>query len=296
MTIIEALKLGAQQLDQVKILSAILDAEVLLSDIIKKPKEFIFANPKIKITKKQENLYKKIIKRRARFEPVAYITGYKEFFNLDLLINKNVLIPRPETELLIEEVIKFAKNAKTPKATSRNVAFKIKILDVGTGSGAIAIALKKNLPDTEVTASDISKSALKVAQKNIRLNKVDVKLIHSNLLNKFKNGRFDIIVANLPYVPDKNKKLKNPFAKPLKFEPAKALYAGRYGLDAYEKLFKQIAKLKNKPTALFCEIGDEYLDKTIALAKKTFPKWQLEIKQDLCGKNRLLILKTASWS
>ena len=282
MTIIEARKFGAQKLDQAKMPSAVLDAEILLSYIIKKPKEYIFANPKIQLTKKQENLYKKLIKRRSKFEPVAYIIGYQEFFDLDLLVNKNVLIPRPETELLIEEVIKFTKNTQ------------FKILDVGTGSGAIAIALKKNLPNTEVFASDISKSALKVAQKNIKLNKVDIKLVRSNLLNEFKNGKFDVIVANLPYVPDKNKKIKNQFTKPLKFEPAKALYAGRYGLDAYEKLFKQIVKLKNRPTAIFCEIGDEYLEKTEALVKKIFPTWKMEIKKDLCGKNRLLILKSGN--
>jgi len=278
MTIIEAQKLGAEKLTRASIPSAILDAEVLLMLVLKKSKEYIFTNPEINITKTQENKYKSLIKRRAKFEPIAYLIGKKEFYGLSFMVNKNVLIPRPETELLIEEVIKYVgKN-------------KYYIVDVGTGSGAIAITLKKYLPQIEVAATDISNLALRVAQKNAQLNKVDIKFITTDLISKISD-KIEIVVANLPYVPDSEKRIKNVFSAPLKYEPAKALYAGRYGLDIYEKLFKQVNKLEIKPKALFCEIGSTYINKTMALVKKYFPQAKVEIKKDLCGKDRLLIIE-----
>ena len=278
MTIIEAQKFGAKQLKEAKIPSAILDAEVLLSYTIKKSKEFIFTNPKTKITKLSEIKYKSLIKKRKRYHPVAYLVGQKQFYSLNILVNKNVLIPRPETELLIDEVIKFAKNKK------------LIIIDIGTGSGAIAIAIKKNLPDANVIASDISKRALSVAKINAKKNKTDIEFIHSDLLSGISNTKIDIIVANLPYVPKEEKKSNNSLTRSLKYEPIEALYSGKYGLDEYTKLFEQIKYAGIKPQAIFCEIGNQYIDKTKELAKKNFPDRKIKIKKDLCGKNRLLII------
>lgn len=278
MTIIDAEKLGADILKRAQIPSAILDAEVLLFYVLKKSKEFIFTNPKIKITKTQEKKYKSLINRRAKFEPIAYLTGKKEFYGLEFGVNKNVLIPRPETELLVEEVIKYVGH--------RNIT----IADVGCGSGAIAVSLKKYLPKTKIIATDISQLAINVAKKNANLNKVGIRFIKTNLISKVSD-KIDIIVANLPYVPEEEKKIKNIFSAPLKYEPVEGLYGGRYGLDVYEKLFQQVNNLLNKPKALFCEIGSTYSKKTLALAKAHFPGSKIEIKKDLCGKNRLLIIK-----
>lgn len=278
MIIIEAEKFGESILKKNKIPSATLDAEVLLMHVLKKTKEFVLTNPEYKITKKQEKKYKFLIKRRSKFEPIAYLTGEKEFYNLNFLVNKNVLIPRPETELLIEEVIKYIGNKS------------ITIVDVGTGSGAIAITLKKNLPKTKIIATDIFQSALNVAKKNANLNKVEIEFVKTDLIKNIKD-KIDVIVANLPYVPEEEKKIKNIFSISLKYEPAKALYGGRYGLDVYERLFKQIRELAQKPMALFCEIGSTYTEKTSSLTKKYFPNSKIEIKKDLCGKNRLLIIK-----
>lgn len=278
MTIIEAEKIGVEKLNLSKIPSAILDAEVLLYYVLKKSKEFILTNPEFKITKQQQNKYLALIKRRQKSEPVAYLTGEKEFYGLKFIVNKNVLIPRPETELLIEEAKKFINDQK------------LTIVDVGCGSGAIAITLKKYLPKNKLIATDISQAAINVAKKNSNLNKVKVEFIKTDLIKNIKE-KIDVIVANLPYVPEEEKKIKNVFSAPLKYEPAKALYAGKYGLDLYEKLFKQINKLNIKPKILFCEIGSTYTDKVKNLSKKYFPKSNIEIKKDLCGKNRLIIIK-----
>ncbi|MDO8669272.1 MAG: peptide chain release factor N(5)-glutamine methyltransferase [Candidatus Buchananbacteria bacterium] len=278
MTIIEAGKIAADKLNQAKVPSAILDAEVLLACTLKKSKEFILANPKLKITKAQEKKYKALVKRRSKFEPVAYLTGEKEFYGLRFLVNKNVLIPRPETELLVEEVIKYVGTKS------------LTICDVGTGSGAIAVALKKYLPQTKIIATDISKSALNTAKKNADLNKAEISFIKTNLIYNIKD-KIDLIAANLPYVPEEEKKIKNVFSKPLKYEPAGALYAGRYGLDSYEKLFQQTSNLPRKPTALFCEIGSNYAQKNKKMAQEYFPQAKIEIKNDLCDKKRLMIIK-----
>lgn len=278
MTIIKVLKWAVTEFDKAKIPSALLDAEVLLMHVIKKSKEFILINPDQKITKSQENKFISLVKKRKKFEPVAYLTGTKEFYDFNFIVNKHVLIPRPETELLVEEVIKYVGHKK------------ITVVDIGTGSGAIAISLKKNLPNINLIATDISQSALKIAQKNSELNGVKINFIKTNLISGI-NQKIDIMVANLPYIPEAEKKLKNIYTAPLKYEPAQALYAGKYGLDAYEELFKQINKLTSKPTAIFCEIGSTYINKTQALTKKYFPNSTVEIKKDLCGKNRLLIIK-----
>ncbi len=278
MTIIQALKFGADKLLSVKSPSNILDAEVLLIHTIKKSKEYIFTNPEKKLSATQVQKYKSLIKRRVKFEPVAYLTGEKEFYGLNFIVNKNVLIPRPETELLVENIINYVGQRK------------ITLIDVGTGSGAIAITLKTALPKTRIIATDISTTALAIAKKNADLHKADIEFIKTNLIDKI-NTKIDVIAANLPYVPDAEKEIKNIYSAPLKFEPTEALYGGKYGLDVYEKLFQQINKLAWKPKIIFCEIGATYINKTKQLTSKYFPQAKIEIKKDLCGKDRLLIIR-----
>ncbi|NCN07341.1 peptide chain release factor N(5)-glutamine methyltransferase [Candidatus Falkowbacteria bacterium] len=278
MTLIEITRKGANKLKQAKIPSAVLDAEVLMMYVLNKSKEYIITNPDKKITKGQAKKYQSSITRRQKFEPLAYLVGQKEFYGLDFIVNKNVLIPRPETELLIDEFIKTIGNKN------------ITVADIGTGSGAIAITLKKNLPQLNVMATDISLSAIKLSQTNARLNKVNIKFIKNDLIKNITD-KIDIIITNLPYVPTGEKKLKNIYTAPLKYEPAQALYGGKYGLDVYEKLFIQINNLNYKPQWLFCEIGSTYVKKTLALTKSYFPQAKITIKKDLCGKDRLLVIK-----
>lgn len=276
-TIQEVLASSVKKLRNSKIPSAQLDAEVLLSFTIKKPKEFIYSHPEYKLTKVQQIKFQKIISRRTKYEPIAYITGQKEFFGLDFCVDKNVLIPRPETELLIEGVINYIKRVK------------LNIIDIGTGSGCIAITLKKYLPKANVTATDISKHALNAAQKNAKKHKVKINFIQSDLLKNLSNKKIDIIIANLPYLDDKQKNQRTE-TRFLKHEPQLAFGGGKYGLEIYEKLFQQINQLKYQPQVIFCEIGHAYLNQTRKLVKKYFPQQNFKIKKDLSDKNRILII------
>jgi len=274
MIIGEIIKSYSRKLDR-------LDAELILAYSLKKTREFILTHPEKITTKKQETAIKNNIARRIKGEPIAYITGNKEFYGLDFIANKNTLVPRPETELLVEEILKL-----NPKNHI--------IADIGTGSGNIIISLAKNIKGkNSYCGIDISKKALKIAGLNAKKHKVDkkIKFIHGNLLeplsNEFKNKKL-IVVANLPYLDIGWKNLlKSSETKGLKFEPKIALYAGRDGLDTYRKLAKQL-KLFGKQTkndvVIFCEIGHlqaKNMRKIFSFAK------DIKFLKDLAGKWRI---------
>lgn len=226
-----------------KIKSASLDAEILLSWTLKKPKSYLYTYPERKLINRELAKYKQYISRRAKGEPVAYLIGHKEFYGLDFLVNKHVLIPRPETELLVEEVL---KNKKIKR-----------IADIGTGSGCIAIALAKNNPKLKIYATDISANALIIARKNTKKYKLkNIIFKKGNLLEPVKNMKLDAIIANMPYL---SKKIYKKNYDNLKFEPKIALLAGDDGLDCYRKLFHQINKLKHPPKYIYCEINGKII-------------------------------------
>ncbi len=286
MTIGDGLKLAITQIKKSQITSATIDAEVILSFASGKSKEFLYAHPEYKLTKIQENKLKLAIKRRCHFEPVAYITNHKEFYGLDFYVNQNVLVPRPETELLIDKAIELAKNKK------------LIIADIGTGSGAIAITLAKYLPKAKIIATDKSLKALQVAKINAHEHKVKIKFAQGDLLcplkpsgvsglTPIKNKRIDLIVANLPYLLNSDKESKN-----LKHEPSLALYGGTEGFELYLKLFQQIIKYKIHFEYLICEIDPRYAVRLKSITKKYFPKSKLELKKDLGKLNRILIIKS----
>lgn len=232
MTIKQALKQAAQKLAAAGIDSSALDADILLSFVLKKPKEFLYTYPEKILTKNQLTRFNQLINRRAKHEPVAYLTQHKEFFGLDFYVDKNVLIPRPLTESLVEQVIKEVGNKK------------VVIADIGTGSGCIAIALKKHLPQATIYATDISAAALLVAKKNARKHRVKIKFLQGNLLEPLKNKKIDIIVANLPYLN------KNQIKNELTFEPKIALLGGKKYI---KELLRQAKKLKYQPKKIFLE-------------------------------------------
>ncbi len=187
-----------------------IETDLLLGHVLNKSKEFLLMNPAKNITQAQEKKFKDLCKRRSRGEPAAYLLGYKYFYGLKFKVNRDVLIPRPESEWLVDRALHHLKHYRTPK-----------VLDVGTGSGVIAVALSKSAK-IPVMASDISPKALAVARANNRALKTKVNFVHSNLLSRIK-GQFDLIIANLPYVPltDYKKLQQN-----LKYEPKLALTDG----------------------------------------------------------------------
>jgi len=285
MTITQALASAAEKLQAKKISSARLDAEVLLSYVIKWPREYLWAHGEKKLKPAEQKLYSTLVSRRAKYEPVAYLIGHKEFYGLKIKVNKKVLIPRPETELLVDEIIGYVGRVKPSK---------IVILDVGTGSGAIALALAKNLPQAEIWASDASADALKTAKNNARALKLKITPIKSNLLKNIKPGLLKgaIIVANLPYL--NKKEIKNfpwEIKKGLKYESPNALFANRYGTAVYEELFRQISGLARKPAIVIAEIGSYHWRNFLRLAKKYFPKHSINIKNDLTGRPRILTIE-----
>ena len=236
------------------------EIEIFLSSLLGKDRSFVRGFPDFKLTPNHTRKLKEFIKRRAKSEPLAYIIGFKEFCGLKFFVDKRVMVPRPETESLVNEVISHVY--ATPNRNRKNhwPYEDLTIVDVGTGSGCIAISLAKAIPFARVAAVEKDKSAFQVARKNIRSHKVrkQVDLILGELLDPIGKP-VDIIVANLPYIPTSRfKKLQKEVTK---WEPRIALDGGSDGLKFYRKLFAQVAD-KLKPNGLFVyEIDGEIYSK-----------------------------------
>jgi release factor glutamine methyltransferase len=277
----QALQEATQILEEVKITSARLDAEVILMFVLDQSKEFIFSEPEYELTDFQEKRFFKLIDKRTEDCPVAYITKTKSFFNLDFSVNQNVLIPRPDTEMIVTEALELLKNENLKS-----------VIEIGTGSGAIAISIAKNSPETSVTATDISDRALNVSKKNAKANQVSIKLIKGNLLQPVKNQPTDILVANLPYLEVAYKdELDQDNTKVLKFEPEIALYSGQDGLDAYRQFFTEAGQLKSKPKYILIEHDPEQTEALEIIIKKNLPNSRLTTLKNLCGVDRITKIK-----
>ena len=293
MIIKEILQKNINKLKQNNISTPHLDAEILLSYILKKPREHILTYSNFELNNKQIIKFEKLIQERLKNKPIAYLINYKSFYNLDFYVNKNVLIPRPETELMIDEAI-----LKIQKTKNKNDWL---IVDIGTGSGCIIISIAKNLLNNKkynFLAIDISKQALKIANQNAKLNKINKKInfIDGNLLlpflknKKLKTKKYNLIIlANLPYLTP-NQIKKSPT---IQYEPQIALTAENDGLKYYKKLFFQISKLSlnnyNQITSI-CEFDSSQTQKIRDISKKYLPNYKIKIKKDLSKKNRFIIL------
>jgi len=290
MTIKQVLKQASEKLKIKELKTPSLDAEVLLSFVLKKPKEFLYTYPEKKLTSRQTEKLEKLVGRRLKGEPIAYLTSHQEFYGLDFYVDKRVLIPRPETELLVEEVIKRTQEPKNPKT-------QVSIADVGTGSGCIIITLAKSLPETcsmkhaTCYATDISLPALQIAKMNAKKHKVKIKFFQGDLLKPIKDQKIDLIVANLPYLDGGYKKsLKSSDKIGLKFEPKKAIFTKEGGLYPYRQLFMQLAERNQKPKLIFCEFDPRQKKDLLKMVRKYLPNYQARIKKDLAGLNLILVM------
>ena len=261
--------------------SAALDAEILLSSALGVEREKLYIHSDDPMPKRALATYHRYLARRVRHEPVAYILGEKEFFGLSFTVSHHVLIPRPETETLVELVI--------AKCNIKHVA--CSIMDVGTGSGAIAVAFAKNLPNARIVATDISSSALTVARANARRHGVSnrIRFVRANLLPKLLHAarstlHADIVVANLPYLPTAVWKKTTPEIR--RYEPRTALDGGRDGLDLYRKLLGQMTDFRW--TAAFFEIDPHQSRSVIARLRRLFPKTKIRIILDLQKRKRFI--------
>ena len=246
MNALEVIKFGSNLLKEKKISSFILDSEILLSKILRQTRENILINLDQKINTKSILAYKEYLQRRYNNEPMAYILGEKEFWSKKFYVNKSTLIPRPETELLVDKILKIYNEKK------------ISILDIGTGSGCIIISILSSLKNSNGIGIDISKNAILTAKRNALKYKVNkrVKFLNKSFKDIFSK-KFDLIVSNPPYIDTKD--IKNLSDDIKRYEPRIALDGGNDGLDLIKKIIyksKNILKIKGM---LALEIGNEQI-------------------------------------
>ena len=260
MTVLESLQLSTDFLEKKGIESARLNAELLLSEILKCKRLDLYLKFDQLLKENEVDIYREWIARRGKFEPLQYIIGNVEFYGLPFKVTPDVLIPRPETEILVEEVIKFCKD-KTG----------LKILDIGTGSGNIPIALAKNLSDAVVTAIDISENALSIARENAVANGVEGKIhfITADVKNYMSGYQFDILVSNPPYVSKEEYPiLQNEIRN---YEPMAAVTDSNDGLVFYRTIAERAKILLKSNGKIFLEVGkDQSKDVADILVKNDF--------------------------
>lgn len=212
-----------------------IDTEVLLAHVLMKSRTYLYTYPEASLSQAQENTFRQLIRQRAKGCPIAYLTGFREFWSLPLKVSEDTLIPRPETELLVEITLRLL-------ADKKNAC----ILDLGTGSGAVALAIAKEKPNWSVLACDYSESALKIAEENAaRLGISNVRFYHSNWFAAISDPlSFDAIVSNPPYIASDDPHLQQG---DIRFEPSSALVSGDKGLDALKLIIQQsVARLEPK--------------------------------------------------
>ena len=274
MTIKEALLHAKQFMDNI-------EAKILLKYILQKEESYIIANVNTQLTKTQENKLINCINKIKGGYPLQYITNQQYFMGLSFYVDENVLIPQPDTEVLVLKTVDICKSLKNSK--------KLKILDLCTGSGAIAISLAKILQEekvqAEIFASDISLKALEVAKKNNEKNNTNVQFILSDLFHNI-DEKFDIIVSNPPYIKTK---VINTLSKQVQNEPKLALDGGEDGLDIYRKIINQALAYLNGYLCL--EIGFDQKNEVTSLIKENKNYEKIESIKDFSGNDRCIICK-----
>jgi release factor glutamine methyltransferase len=257
-----------------------LNAELLMMFVLGCDRAYLFAHPERPLTPEEDSRYQEVIKERARGCPTQYITGHQEFWGLDLIVTPSVLIPRPETEHVIEAVLGLAR-AHYPDG-------KLRIIDIGTGSGCIALALATELRCAEIHACDISEEALEIARINATRLRLEqrVQFRHSDLLGAYQGGQFDFVVSNPPYVGESEADKVQKQVR--EFEPKIAVFSGVEGMDIYKRLIPQ-AYAVLKPGGWFVtEIGYSIEDQV----KQCLAGWsEIQTKADLQGIPRVVVAR-----
>lgn len=271
------IKEGSRSLKEKNINSYKLDAELLLSNAMGISKEFLLLNNNLNISTKKIEKYKKLINRRVKKEPIAYIVGKKEFWSQSFIVNRSTLVPRPETELMLYKLVKYFKNKK------------INILDIGTGTGCILLSLLKELKSSRGIGIDISNSTIKTAMRNSKalnlLNRSKFKVCD---LNEFNYGKYDLIVSNPPYIPSRD--IKSLSQDITSFEPLIALNGGKDGLDLIKKVIYKSSVLLKKNGLFSLEIGTNQYAKVLNIMNVY--KFRIVWKEYDCNDNVRCIITT----
>ena len=255
MKILTLINDGSKQLKEKNIHSHKLDSEILLSEILSQTREKMIINFNKKIEEKKITDFNKLIKRRSLKEPIAYILKKKEFWSKNFLVDYNTLIPRPETELMVEKIIKIFKGKD------------IFILDIGTGTGCILLSILSELKHSKGIGIDISSKAIKIANANLKKHQLNQRTkFYKRSLNEIYNNKFDLIVSNPPYIMRKDIKNLNEDIK--KFEPKLALDGGNDGLDVIKKVIYKSRSILKIKGMLALEIGNEQFKKVSKILRE----------------------------
>ena len=274
-----AINTATQRLAEAGISPARLDAQVILAHVLGVERSWLFAHHEYALTPEQADRFTELIARRVAHEPVAYLVGHREFYGIDLAVDARVLIPRPETEMLVDTVLDHIA-ASAPAALT--------VADVGTGSGAIALAIAANAPDTRIYAIDLSADALAVARSNVaRLDaRHQVTLLQGNLLAPLPEC-VDLAVANLPYVNSADYQTLEADVR--KYEPPLALEAGPLGMDAIARLLQQAPSFIKPGGVVILEIGYDQGDIAVELIHRLLPQARdVAVSKDYQGHDRMV--------
>ncbi len=272
MTVREALRTARRELVRRHVPSAGLTAEILLCHVLGRERAWLFAHPEKTLSAEEERAYEECIRRRAAGEPTQYITGVQEFYGRPFRVTPDVLIPRPETEFVVEAALE-ASGAET-------------IVDAGCGSGAIAVTLARET-GARVVATDVSRAALAVAQENARRLGARVEFIECDLLSAIRSGAADMVVSNPPYVPEGE--VAGLPREVRDHEPAVALDGGAEGLDFYRRLVEEAPRVLRPGGRLIVELGIRQMEAVIEMARE---RWEPVKKlSDLAGLPRVLVLR-----
>ena len=270
---------NSEKLKQAGIVDHKLETRILISNYMNWTQSKYISSLNSSLKSKHIYDINTLIKRRINHEPLQYITGIVEFYKRTFLVNKDVLIPRNETEILIEEAIKFIKKNKINNP---------KILDLCTGSGIIAISIAKEIPDASITATDISQKALDIAKIHAKKHNIKINLIKSDCLENI-NEEYNIVISNPPYIKTNNLKF---LEKEVRMEPKIALDGGHDGVKIIKKIIEHLPKICifNK-YAVFIEIDPEIKKKCVEISQNTFPDSLVYTVKDLKKLDRILIIK-----
>ena len=264
-----------------------LDAQVLLAHIFEKPRSWLLAHTGAAPDDRHAARLEKLVQRLEKGEPLPYVLGHWEFYGLDFHLTRDVLIPRPETELLVGSAINWLKRPGAAPADGQGRM----VADIGTGSGCIAVALARNVPDIHVLATDISRAAIQVARGNARRFEVlsQIEFLTCDLLPKYDGSKpgvrqFDLVCANLPYIPTEKLHSLPIYQR----EPTVALDAGPDGLEPFRKLFSLVPDWMAPGGRILLEIESTAGAAVLSLAYDTFAAASMHLRQDLAGRDRLL--------
>ncbi|MBN8523498.1 MAG: peptide chain release factor N(5)-glutamine methyltransferase [Rickettsiales bacterium] len=277
MLVKEALTWGIFELEDFT--SKQLESRILLASILKTTQEGLLIRYNEPISQEEEKTFYEHIKCRKALEPIAYIVGKKEFYGRDFIVNKHVLIPRPETELIIDRVVlEYQKNFADKEVT---------ILDLGTGSGAIAVTLATLIPQAKIVAIDISDEALALAAENAKLHDAiaQIQFIKSDWYSNLSGKKFDFIISNPPYISPDNKIYMAQ--ETILYEPEQALFAVENGLINYRKIIFGLNNFLKNKNKVFLEIGFNQAEDVINILKK-YPFTEIVISKDLSGHDRVI--------